>query len=243
MSRWLNKLQTRVRTFVQPAAVFVGGASVADAVAAFEAWAVEHAGSVCEIGLSSTWVHACVVPAEVVAASEGDEDAWLDYARLQFEHYFGASFGVSGSAWTLAASRDARAALVCAVPAELLSALRVVAALHHVHIRRVAPWWVRGAQAALREALLDETAPRAVAAVEPTRATLVVVQGGRIARVLSEPSIAPQDWRARLMNGLHVDTVPTSLWSFALGTDEEQAQALRGQVVPELVFQQIEAAA
>lgn len=233
MSRWLNKLQARLRTLLKPAPVFVGGGSVADATAQFEAWAAEHAGSVCEIGLAGAWVHVCVVPDEVVDASAGDDDALIDYARLQFEHYF----GISGSAWTMAASRDARAALVCALSTELLDALRAAAAAHHVRVQRVAPWWVRGVQAVLQDALNDETAPRAVAAVEPDRATLVLVQGGRIARVIGEASLAPLDWRARLSGA----PAAASLWCFKLGAGDEQAQAVRGHVAPELVFQQIEA--
>jgi hypothetical protein len=233
VSRWLNKLQARLRTLLKPAAVYVGGANVADATAQFEAWAAEHAGSVCEIGLAGAWVHVCVVPAEVVDASAGDDEALIDYARLQFEHYF----GISGSAWAMAASRDARAALVCALSTELLDALRAAAAAHHVRVQRVAPWWVRGVQAVLQDALNDVNAPRAVAAIEPDRTTLVVAQEGRIARVISEASLSPHDWRTRLSGA----PAAASLWAFKLGAGDEQVQALRGQVAPELVFQQIEA--
>lgn len=234
MSRWLSKATARVRTLARPAVVFVGGADAAEAVSNFEAWAREHAGSTCEIALGGAWVHTCVLPAEVIDAAGGDEDALLDYARLQFEHYF----GLSGSAWTLSASRDARAALVCAVSAELLSSLRAAAAAQQVSVRRVAPWWVRGAQVALREALQGACEPRAVAAVEPGRTTLVVAQGGRIARVVGEASSAPADWRARLQDS----AAAASLWSFRLGSDasEQQAQAVRGQVPAELVFQRID---
>lgn len=245
MSRWLNDgpaalsvMRARLRTLLTPAAVFVSGATVLDAVTAFEAWAAKHAGSVCEIGLSAAWVHVCVVPADVVVASEGDDETLIGYARLQFEHYF----GLGGSAWTLAASRDARAALVCAVSTELLDALRAAAAKHHVRVQRVAPWWVRGAQTALREALQGESTsrtPRAVAAVEPGRTTLIVAQDGHVTRVVSEASGAPHDWRLRLQTCV----AATSLWSFKLGADEQAASALRGRVTPELVFQQIEGAA
>lgn len=239
MSRWLTKLQARARTLLKPTQVFVGGATIAEAVEPFETWAAAHAGSLCEIGLGSAWVHVCVVPAEVVDASAGDDDALIDYARVQFEHYF----GVSGSGWTMAASRDARAALVCALSTELLEALRVVAAAHHVRVQRVAPWWVRGVQAALQDVLRvtpqGDQPSRVVAAVEPDRTTLVVAQAGRISRVIGEPSTAPHEWRARLAGC----PAATSLWSFKLGTDDERVLALRGLVAPELVFNQIEAAA
>lgn len=241
MSRWLSKATAkataRVRTLARPAVAFVGGADVDRAVAGFEVWAREHAGCVCEIGLSGSLVHTCVVPDEVVQAASGDEDALLDYARLQFEHYF----GLSGSAWVLSASRDARAALVCALSADLLQRLRDVAASHHVSVRRVSPWWVRGVQAALREALQGAGEPRAVAAVEPGRTTLVVAQGGRIARVVGEASSAPADWRARLQDS----AAAASLWSIQLGSEpsEQQAQTVRGLVQAELVCQRIEEAA
>ncbi len=243
MSRWptdmLKLAQARLRTLLQPAPVFVGGASVADAVAQFETWASENKGSVCEIGLGGAWVHVCVVPFEVVAASEGDDDALIDYARLQFDHYF----GLNSAGWTMAASRDARAALVCALSTELLDALRGVASTHQVRMQRVAPWWARGVQAALQDVMSSaspgELQARVVAAVEPDRTTLVVAQEGRICRVISEPSIAPQDWRARLAGS----PASASLWLFKLGADSERARALRGQIAPELVFNHIEAAA
>lgn len=242
MSRWLSKAAARLRTLLQPAAVYVGGASVDEARAQFEAWAAQHAGSACELGLGGAWVHTCVVPAEVAEASGADDEAWLDYARLQFEHYFGISAG-PGGAWTLAASRDARAALVCAVSSELLAALRAVAAAHHVNVRRVAPWWARGVQAALREGLREEMsgASRVAAAVEPGRTTLVVAQDGHIVRVVGDASSAPHDWRARLQDSAGA----ASLWSFNLAPNEpeQQARALRGQVEPELVYQRIEGAA
>ena len=250
MSRWLSKAAARLRTLLQPAVVFVGGASVDEARAQFEAWAREHAGSVCEIGLGGAWVHTCVVPAEVAEATQSDDEAWLDYARLQFEHYFGISAGLGG-AWTLAASRDARAALVCAVSSELLAVLRAVASAHHVSVRRVAPWWARGAQAALREELqsgwqgdASGATARVAAAVEPGRTTLVVAQDGRIVRVVGEASGAPHDWRARLQDSAGA----ASLWSFKLTADEPEqldqlARTLRGQIEPELVFQRIEGAA
>lgn len=228
MSRWLSKATAttlaRVRTLARPAQAFVGGADVAEAVARFEAWAAEHPGSVCEVGLAGSLVHTCVVPAEVAAAAEGDDDAVLDYARLQFDHYF----GLDGAAWVLAASRDDRAGLVCAVSAELLNGLRAVAATHHLRLRRVAPWWARGTQAVLREAMQGERESRVVAAVEPGRTTLVVAQDGRIARVVGEASSAPADWRARLQDSAGA----ASLWAFKLGVEQ-----------PELVFARIEGAA
>lgn len=235
MSRWPSEAFTlaraRLRTAFKPAAVFVGGATLAEARAQFEAWARAHAGSVCEIGLGGAWVHACVVPPELAGEAGGgraDDAALRDYARLQFEHYFGAA---QGAGWRLAASRDARAALVCAVAAELIDTLRAVAASHRVRVQRVAPWWARGAQAALREALQDAGATCVAAAVEPGRTTLLLARDGRIARVIGEPSAAPQDWRARLV-GSAAATVPALLHRFELGDAAAQAQALRGQIEP-----------
>lgn len=236
MSPWLSemvlKLRARWRTLVRPLPVFVAGQSIEDARAAFDTWARMHAGSVCDIGLAGAWVHTCVVPPEVAHACAFDEVALRDYARVQFEHYFGA-----GDGWVFASARDPRATLVCAIPVALRDALFAVAAAHRVRVQRMAPWWGRAVQRVLREA----EAECVVAAVEPGRATLVVAQGGRITRVLGEPAVTLSAWRERLVfhDQAENDLAAAPLWAITLGEGEHQRQVLRGHTAPEQVLGRI----
>lgn len=189
-----------------PSHVFIGGGERCAVSAAFEQWCVAHPGAQVELGLSGRWVHSCVLPPEALDLTP---DQRRDYARRQFDHYFadGADERM-GQAWALALSAEPDVPLACAVAQDVLSDIRDTARRHAVRLRHALPWWARGLErtvAQVRKSSVGgagagaaDPATHVLAAMEPHLTTLLVVQGGQVRRVLTEPSAQQADWQARL---------------------------------------------
>jgi hypothetical protein len=187
-----------------PSHVFIGGGERCAVSAAFEQWCVAHPGAQVELGLSGRWVHSCVLPPEPLDLTP---DQRRDYARRQFDHYFadGADERL-GQAWALALSAEPDVPLACAVAQDVLADLRDTARRHTVRLRHALPWWARGLERTVAQARKSsgagagaaDAATHVLAAVEPHLTTLLVVQGGQVQRVLTEPSAQQADWQARL---------------------------------------------
>lgn len=134
-----------VLTAAVPRTVLLAGGPVdfEEVAQAFDAWCAKRAGSACEVAVSGFWMRCCMAPAEAGHLSPAD---LRDYARRQFEHYFGEAptQGVEDG-WHVAASSDPRLPLACGMSSAQVARLLEAARRHRVRIRRLAPWWVRGA--------------------------------------------------------------------------------------------------
>lgn len=209
---WGGALQRgwrRAATLLRPTLVFLGadgsaalspGQAKQAALDSFAQWCREHAGSDCEIALSSRLFHLCMPPVEAGRLKAAELRL---YAQRQFEHYFG---GPQAQDWAIAVSSHAQAPLACGMPRSLLRSLQEVAALHGVRIRRVLPWWARGVPAALAQACQEQAGQindsgLALVALEPHAATVFWLADARLTRVWIEVAAAQRldaQWRARL---------------------------------------------
>lgn len=241
MSPWLSErphglrlsaVKAMLKTSVRPASVFVSGATAEAALDAFTQWAERHQGSTCEVALSSALVKVCVVPAD---AGHLSQQEMLDYAQLQFDHYFAQGGQPNDMQWALAASKDVRVPLIFGTEQRLIDAIQDAARANWVRIQRVIPWWVRGVETVLNGelAVKPEVADGvAIAAVEPSRTTLVMVRHGRVMRVFCEASVRADDWFARLGSAFSIEmgNRKAACWQFNLGEDQQQTQVIRGRV-------------
>lgn len=227
MSPWQNRLRQAARTLLRPAPVYLSGESE-PALRAFAAWCAEHAGAFCELGVSARWLHACVLPPEARQLPLAEQ---RDYAKRQFDHYFASASGAASS-WALSLSEHPDIPLACAMERGVLDSLTQTAQRHGVQLRRVLPWWARAVQRALATPVAAASKPasgagsdedhaldapgvdRVVAAVEPGTATLLMTRGGRLQRLLIQPSVEPLDWRARTQHAASGEASSSStVWS------------------------------
>ena len=186
MSRWPNKLLAALRTLVRPEPVYLGAGQQGEVLAQFSNWCAQHAGAACEIGLSSHWIAYCLLPAQALALSREEQK---DYARRQFDHYFGAA------PRAVSISENPRVPLACGCDQALIDALQAAAKTSSVRIARIVPWWARSAEQALK---VKSDASIVLAAQEGERVTLIAARDGVVQRVLSETSSDRADWVARI---------------------------------------------
>lgn len=96
----------------------------------FPAWCAAHAGARVELLAGPRQMHSLLLPDDLPL---DDDAARLDYARLQFSHYF----GPAAQAWPLAAWAQG----VCALAEGDAAALQATAAAHRVRLLSLRPSW------------------------------------------------------------------------------------------------------
>lgn len=97
----------------------------AAALAAWARWCEAHAGSACELALSSHWVIPCAGGAE--------------QALPQWAHYMELSAETIEQAWVLRSQQGPD--VTCIAPRALIDGVRQAAREHGVALRWVGPWW------------------------------------------------------------------------------------------------------
>lgn len=118
---------------------------LAAAVAAFAAWASEHAGAVVELKLSS---HFLLMGTDAAAA---DADALRASVAERWAHYLDLNEAELQQAWCVQTTLDlgaAPVAVACALPRALVEGLQDVARQHRLRLLALQPWWVEGLMAA-----------------------------------------------------------------------------------------------
>lgn len=152
----------------------------------FAAWCAANEGADATLRLSGHLIHNLIVDPALALA---DEDAVRRYAGQQFAHYH----GPQAHDWPLAPWFDASGAGVCALHGLDLAALRATASRHDVRLRGVAPAWSAGlASATIAKPSLGAAGRRALAVVEGTMLTWLVIENGRITALQQRYLDAPR---------------------------------------------------
>lgn len=153
----------------------------------FDAWCTANAGADAAVYVSGHLLHSLVI--DPALGLEGDA-AVRSYARQQFAHYH----GPQARHWPLAAWCDDFGAVACALHALDMTALRAASAQHDVRLRSVAPAWSAGLNSLTEfKPSFAAPGPRAIALLEGTLLTWLVVDSGCIAvlqqRFLDAPRV------------------------------------------------------
>lgn len=189
----------------------------------FAAWCGANPGSDARMLVSGHLLHSLVI--DPALQLQGDDGAVRRYAQQQFGHYH----GVAARQWPLALWSDSASAGACALHSVDLAALQSTADAHAVRLRSVAPLWSAGL-ASLSACTPAFAAPgrRALALVETTLVTWMVVDAGRIQalqqRYLDRPRV---DALAALLGQLVAEFGPIQALPIVVGWGlEGNSQAL-----------------
>jgi hypothetical protein len=164
---------------------------VAAAVAAFAAWASEHAGAVVELKLSS---HFLLMGAD---ADASDADALRASVAERWAHYLDLNEAELQQAWCVQTTLDlgaAPVAVACALPRALVEGLQEVARQHRLRLLALQPWWVEDLMAAWQALPRVSAGDEAVDAVQHW----AWAEGDWQTRVSAEPM--GRSWRLRELN-------------------------------------------
>ena len=180
-----------IQVFLRP----VSGQDSTDAVTAdWSRWCEDHAGSRCDVGLSSHWL---LTAAFSKVDGPDSVQALKDHALAQWAHYRELSAASVDQSWVLRSTLTPQVALVCAAPKALIDTLRAVAQQHRVTLQWVGPWWARDAQAWV-QALAPGASALPLQAWEPGLVTYVALDAARegaqasVGQVWTEVSDATQ---------------------------------------------------
>lgn len=177
MKRWRSHT-----LFLQPLA---GQEGFEAALQAWEQWCAQHAGSRCELALSSQWVMPCAgAPAQ---------------ALPQWAHYMDLNEAVIDASWVLRAT-DAAPALSCIAPRALIEGLQQAARQHRVSLDWVGPWWAWAVQGWLNQADAGST-------VDDKVRTLEVIEPAMVTRV----RMAASDDRRQTLDQVWTQRIDASL--------------------------------
>ncbi len=204
------------------------GAAAPFACDSFGAWCAAHPGTDARVLVSGHLLHSLVI--DPALQLEGD-DAVRRYARQQFGHYHGAT----ARQWPLAVWSDAASAGACALHALDLDALQSSAAVHEVRLRSIAPLWSAGL-ASLTACMpaFAAAGPHALALVEASLVTWMVVDAGRIQALQQRHLDAPRlDALADVLDQLVAESRPLAAPPIVVGwglEDGGPATPLPGRV-------------
>jgi len=182
MLRWRRRLAARLAT---PQTLFLGPDGVQTAegqVLPFADWCASHAGQAADVIASARLLHELVCEPGLPL---DDEAALQSYARQLFSHYFGAA----AQRWPLAGWRAGARRGATALHGLDWAALQQAADEADVDLRSARPAW-----APLLQRLAREQATAALAWVEGSLLSWVVLKAGEVAAVrqqrLAEPTFA-----------------------------------------------------
>ena len=139
-----------------------------------DAWCKSHPGQAADVVVSGRLLFNLHVDARLPLS---DSTALRAYAMQQFGHYH----GTAAQTWPLALWSEASQRVACALHSLDLPALRAQAKTHDVHLRSMLPAWSLALGAAVREVPDLCHGRSAVALVEGTLVTWMVLERGALA--------------------------------------------------------------
>jgi len=152
----------------------------------FDAWCEAHAGNDARLLLSGHMVHNIVVDASLGLRQDGP---LRSYALQQFVHYHGAA----AQSWPLATWSEGGQSVASALHAVDWIALRRAAAAHDVVLVGATPVWSAGlGSLSMWVPEFQSGGRRALALVEGTLVSWLVVESGRLTALLQRRLDAPQ---------------------------------------------------